>query len=384
MLALRELRAGAFKFGLIGLVIALVVSLTLIMSAMSGGLISGMTGAKASLDADALVFQKDTYPTFERSILSAEDMSEVVAASGVEQSYGVGHAFATVEGVDEAFDVRVFGIGGRFEQFENVEGSTGHPGPGEAIADESARLKGLELGDTVTLEPIGYEVTVVGFTEGRRYIMVPTLTVGMDTWEDIYTASVLGEMAGDEPVAGMEGVDLGSGFTGSASVAAVVLEPGTSVEDLTRELEDRFEVATPEDASIAGNGMTEMVLAVDGIQWVSIVIGALLVGLFFYITTMHKTSQIAAIKAIGASNAYLYRQLLLQITVLVSSAVAVAVALSLALGSAMPPAMAFEPQPAGWALSIAAVFVTSYLGSVFSLWNILQVDPATALGRSDR
>jgi putative ABC transport system permease protein len=172
-------------------------------------------------------------------------------------------------------------------------------------------------------------------------------------------------------------------FAGSASVAAIDLEPGATIEDVQAEFGDRFTLADPEEAARAGNGMPEMILAVGGIQWVSIIIGALLVGVFFYITTLHKTSQIAAVKAIGASNGYLYRELLLQITVLVAIATALGIVIALGAGAGMPPMMAFDPDLRRWALAVLAIFGTAYIGSLFSLRNILKTDPATALGRTE-
>lgn len=171
-------------------------------------------------------------------------------------------------------------------------------------------------------------------------------------------------------------------FAGSASVAAVRLAPGATLDGIQREFGDRYRVATPEDSADAGNGMPEMILAVSGIQGVSIVIGALLVGVFFYITTLHKTSQIAAIKAIGASNAYLYRDLLMQITVLVAVATVLGTVLALGAGAGMPPMMAFDPDVGRWGVAVLAIFGTAYLGSLFSLRSILKIDPATALGRT--
>lgn len=382
MLAWKELLGSKVKFGLIALAIGLVVMLTMVMSAMSEGLLTGMSGAKSSLDADVLVFQKDTYPTLERSLLSAEDIAEISAAPGVESAYGVGHSFATIDSPDGPIDVRVFGLGGQLEQLDVVEGS-GSPGPGEAVADVTAKLDGIELGDTVTLTPIGYDLTVVGFTENRRYVMVPTLFVELPTWEEIHVATVLGRSS----VVGSSDAEaerIETQFAGASSVAAVTLADGVSAEDLERELGDAFGVASPVEAARAGNGMPEMILAVGGIQWVSVVIGALLVGVFFYITTLHKTAQIAAIKAIGASNGFLYRQLLLQITILVTIAIGVGSALAVGMGSQMPPTMAFDPDPARWAVSVAAVYLTAYLGSLFSLRSILKIDPATALGRVER
>lgn len=379
MLALKELLGSKLKFGLIALAIGLVVSLTMVTSAMSEGLITGMSSAKSELEADALVFQPDTYPTIERSILTAEDLETIGGVEGVSDAYGVGHAFATVGSADDPFDVRIFGLGDRLDQLPITEG-TGAIGPGEAVADASIALEGIGIGDTVVLTPTDVELEIVGFTEGRRYVMVPTLWVDLPTWESVHVASVLGRAEEDAGAAGAE--RMAERFAGSASVAAVELEPGTSVDELSDTLGDRYTAAPPDEAARAGNGMPEMILAVAGIQIVSIVIGALLVGVFFYITTLHKTSQIAAIKAIGASNARLYSDLVIQITVLVAIATVLGTGLALAMGAGMPPMMAFDPDPGRWAVAVAAIFGTAYLGSLFSLRSILNVDPATALGRT--
>lgn len=384
MLALKELTGSKLKFGLIALAIGLVVSLTMVTSAMSEGLITGMSSAKSELDADALVFQRDTYPTIERSVLSAADLKRISGADGVADSYGVGHAFATVGSAEEPFDVRVFGLGDRLAQLPIVEG-TADIGPGQTIADASAALEGVEIGDTITLTPTDIKLEVVGFTEGRRYVMVPTLWVDLGTWESVYVASMLGqaEDAGTADSTAETTSRMAAQFAGGASVAAIELEPGTTLADMKDALGDAYSLADPETAARAGNGMPEMILAVAGIQIVSIVIGALLVGVFFYITTLHKTSQIAAVKAIGASNARLYRDLMIQITVLVAVATVIGTGLALGMGAGMPPMMAFDPDPGRWAIAIAAIFGTAYIGSLFSLRSILKVDPATALGRTN-
>ncbi|MDF1542834.1 MAG: ABC transporter permease [Anaerosomatales bacterium] len=382
MLALRELLGSKLKFGLIALAIGLVVSLTFIMAAMSEGLITGMTGAKGNLDADALVFQGDTYLALERSRLSADDLETIAAAEGVTDSYGVGHAMVSVDSAEEPFDARAFGLGGRFEQLPIVEG-VGNPGPGEAVLDVTAQSNGVSLGDTLHLTPIGEELTVVGFTENRRYIMTPAIYVDLPTWERIFVATAIGRMdesgQPDRPDAGR----ITEQIAGSASIAAVRLAQGTTVEDLAVTLSPDYDVVTPDEAAMAGNGMSVMILAVGGIQVVSLAIGALVIGVFFYITTLHKTGQIAAIKALGASNGFVYRQLLLQITVLVAAASVIGIALTLATGSSMPPTMAFDPQPARWATSLAAIFAMAYLGSLFSLRSILAIDPATALDQAE-
>jgi putative ABC transport system permease protein len=341
-----------------------------------------MTGAKGNLDADALVFQGDTYLALERSRLTAADLEMIASAQGVADSYGVGQAMVSVDSADEPFDARAFGLGGNFEQLPVVEG-VGTPGPDEAVLDVTAKVNGVELGDILHLTPIDEELTVVGFTEDRRYIMTPAIYVDLTTWERIFVATAIGRMDDSGQEGAPDAARITEQVAGSASIAAVKLAKGVTVKELADELGVAYDVVTPAEAALAGNGMSVMILAVNGIQVVSLVIGALVIGVFFYITTLHKTGQIAAIKALGASNGFVYRQLLLQITILVAIASGIGIVLTLATGSSMPPTMAFDPQPTRWATSLVAIFSMAYLGSLFSLRSILAIDPATALDRTE-
>lgn len=378
MLAFKELLHSKLKFGLIALAIGLVVSLTMLMSAMSEGLVTGMTGAKGAIAGDALVFQADTEMTLERSLLSAADLERVRTAAGVRVAIPVGHAMATLERPAGKVDVRVLGLADGWEQLPIVAGRGGPLGPGEAVLDESAQADGVSLEETVRLGPAGSEVTIVGFTSDRRYVMLPVLYVDMPTWEQAYVASTLGADAG-----GPGAPAVPASFSGSATLAAVDLAAGTTVADLAEALGPGFEVATPAQAAGAGNGMPVMILAVNGMQVFSLVLGALIIGIFFYITTLHKTGQMAAVKALGASNGYLYRQLLLQIALLVTLAVIIGMILALGAGASMPPTMAFDFQAGRWAVMLVAVYVMAFVGSLFSLRSILAIDPATALDRGE-
>jgi len=384
VLALREILHSKLKFALIAVAIGLVVGLTMTLSAMSEGLVTGMTGAKGNLDADALVFQGDTYLNFERSMLTPDEVDEVSSAAGVAEAYGVGHVFISVDAPDEALDTRAFGMGGDFEQLPIVEGTGGMPADGEAIVDVTAKAAGIELGDTLTLTPIDQQLTVIGFTEGRRYVMAPVFYVNLDTYEELRAATMFGAMAETTDAELPSATHVTDAVDGSVSIVAVKLADGVTLDDLSAELGDAYDVVTPEEAAMAGNGMPVMVLAVDGIQVVSFVIGALLIGVFFYITTLHKTGQIAAMKALGASNAFVYRQLLTQIFLLVTLGALLGTGLALGAGAGMPPAMAFDPRPDRWGVTLALVYVMAFVGSLFSLRSILRIDPATALDHAER
>jgi putative ABC transport system permease protein len=126
-----------------------------------------------------------------------------------------------------------------------------------------------------------------------------------------------------------------------------------------------------------------MVLAVDAIQVFSLVLGALVIGIFFYVTTSHRAGQLAALKALGASTGYLYGQLLLQIVILVTLASIFGILLALGAGASMPPTMAFDVQPERWAVALLGVYAMAVVGSLFSLRGILKIDPAAALDRAE-
>jgi len=383
MLALNEILHAKLKFGLIALAVSLIVTLVMVLSAMSEGLVTGMTGAKYSIDADAVVYQGDTYLALERSLLTADALETIATAEGVRDSYGIGHVMISVDSTEESFDGRVFGLEDSFEQLPIVEGSAGPPGPGEAIVDMTAQVNGVDIGDTLHLTPIDEELTVIGFTEERRYVMLPVFYTDMSTWERLRIATILGR-ADEGATDTLDTDNVTEAVAGSASIAAVHLEGGTTIDDLQAALGDEFEVVTPEEAALSSNGMAVMILAVDGIQIVSLAIGALVIGVFFYITTLHKTSQIAAVKALGASNGYVYGQLLVQIAILVTVGAVLGTAIALGAGQGMPPAMAFDPRIDRWGLTLASVYLMAFVGSLFSLRSILQIDPATALDHGER
>ena len=155
MLAIKELLGSKLKFGLIALAIGLVVSLTMVTSAMSEGLLTGMAGAKSSLAADALVFQRDTYPTLERSHPLGRrprgDRRDARAWRACTASVTRSQAWVPPT---SPFDVRVFGLGDRHRPAADRGGHRGRRARAKRSVDVTAKLEGIELGDTLTLTPV--------------------------------------------------------------------------------------------------------------------------------------------------------------------------------------------------------------------------------------
>ncbi len=386
MPAIKEILHGKLKFGMIMFTISLIVALIVVLSAFSEGLISGMTGAVGQLQGDVVVFQGDTYLTLERSVLTSDAVEEIKTVEGVKSAYGVGHVQVSVDSSNEPFDGHIFGMEDKaLVDLPVVEGSESRDlEKDQVIIDKSAQDKGVEVGDELHLEPTERKLEVAGFTEGRRFVMAPVFYVTMDTWEEIRLATLLGRMeeAAEEQAAGQtmpSAAIMAESVKDSATIAVAELEEDTTASDVENALGEDFDVEPVKEAALSMKGMPIMLMQVNGMEFVALFIGAIVIGVFFYIITLNKTGQIAAVKALGASSGYLYRQLLLQITLLVTAGAIIGTLLAVTSSRFMPPTMGFDLRISRWAVTIAAVYLTAYLGSLFSLRSILQIDPATAL-----
>ena len=130
-------------------------------------------------------------------------------------------------------------------------------------------------------------------------------------------------------------------------------------------------------------GVSEQQSTVVALRWFGYIIGALVIGVFFYVLTIQKIPQIGVLKAIGASNFFVLRQLLIQV-------VALAV---VGIGIAVPSAMLTERALAGLPQAVPIAFtnrtfvttsaillVTAVVGALFS-GRLGAVDPIIALGQ---
>jgi putative ABC transport system permease protein len=389
MLALKEILHSKLKFGMIMFSISLIVALTVVLSAFSEGLVSGMTGAIGELKGDVVVFQGDTYLTLERSVLTPKALATIKANKGVRDAYGLGHVMVSVDSSKEAFDGHVFGLEKKaLDELPVAKGSSGgNLKDGQVIIDKTAESKGVKLEDVLHLEPTGVELKVVGFIKNRRFVMAPVFYTTMNTWEKIRLATLLGRMQESSEQQGQAGVGqteraismMRDSVKDSATIAVADLEEGTSADDLEKSLGEEFDVEPVREAALSMKGMPIMLMQVNGMEFVSLFIGAIVIGVFFYIITLNKAAQIAAVNALGASSGYLYRQLLLQITLLVTAGAITGTLLALGSSKLMPPTMGFDLKISRWAMTISAVYLTAYIGSLFSLRSILKIDPATAL-----
>lgn len=119
----------------------------------------------------------------------------------------------------------------------------------------------------------------------------------------------------------------------------------------------------------------------NAIEGFGLVIGAMVVGVFFYVLTLQKVGQIGVLKAIGASSWFVFRQLTVQVLLVAVVGIVVALPLTWLTVQVLPGGVPLLLQQTGVMLSMALLLATSLVGVAFSGRKIASIDPLIALGQ---
>jgi hemin transport system permease protein len=180
-LALKEMRRAKVRFGLLIVAIGMLVFLILFQQSLQNSLLRGFTGALRSQSAPVLVYSTDGQRTLQASVLTPELEGLARAADGVGVVGRIGQGTFTVTAGGSIAEASLVGydtVGlGSPEQLG--EGRLPE-GPGEAVASAEDADDGFDVGDVVTIEPGGDELTVVGLVEDAQLNVGPTLFVTYD------------------------------------------------------------------------------------------------------------------------------------------------------------------------------------------------------------
>ena len=118
----------------------------------------------------------------------------------------------------------------------------------------------------------------------------------------------------------------------------------------------------------------------DLIRGFLLVISSLIVGAFFTVWTVQRTRQIGLLKALGASNAYVLRDALGQLAVVLVAATALGLAVAIGLGSMVGSGVPFRLDAGPIVASGVLLVVVGMLGSLVAVRRVTAVDPVIALG----
>jgi len=364
LIGLLEIWRRRFQFVLIALIVTLISYLVLMINGLGVGLNDLAGSALRNWDADGIAYSQAAGLSVIRSELGTETVERIAAAEGVEESAPLGYVAANYRDAEDEIASAAF-IGydpGTIGEPDVINGEALSPSQRDGLLADKSFLKaaGLEVGDTVmvSLRLTSREFQIVGEIDEGAFFFQPAVYVLRSTWQE-----------------------LKYGTTEGVPVASVVLLKGDNLPGMQG---DGFEVVDKSTAFANIEGVEGQQSTVTALRWFGYLIGAMVIGVFFYVLTIQKVPQIGVLKAIGASDFFVFRQLLLQVLTLSVAGLAVSVPLAWAteqaLGS-LPDAVPIAFTTGTYVTTCLALLATAIIGALFSIRQVFKTDPIIALGQ---
>ncbi|GAA1959079.1 ABC transporter permease [Nocardioides panacihumi] len=363
--ALRELRSARGRFLLVGAVIALIALLTTLLSGLANGLVDDGISGLRRLPMTHLAFQRGADETFSRSTLTASDLAPWTEVDGVQASpLGVSFVNARTSS-GRTVDVALVGVpaGSFLAPRRDAEAAlAGRPG---LVLSHEFEAQGISVGDELTIVGVDERLPVLGFTYAGSYGHVDIAFTSLETWQRLL---------------------YGTGAEGRFSAIALRADdPGAIAGAADRIDRVRGTQTVTKEAAYAGSpGYSGETQTMSMIRWFLLVISALIVGAFFIVWTMQRSRQIALLRALGASRAYVVRDAVGQLVIVLVLATLVGGLAAFGVGSlvgstAVPFRLAVGPAVSALTLLV----VVGVLGCLAGVRRVTSVDPTLALRSAD-
>ncbi len=364
-LALNEMRRAKVRFGLLISAIGMLVFLILFQQSLQNGLLTSFVGAIRNQSAPVLVYSVDGQRVIQGSIITPELEQLVAGADGLGSVGRIGQAtFTVTAATDERFDTTIIGYETAQLGAPDALVAGGFPAaPGEAIGSETDAGQGFDLGDTVTVEPGGRELTIVGLARDVQLNAGPTLFVDYDDYVD--SVRSVNPDAGD-PL---------------PNVIAVAPAAGTSSEELVSNINarsDDLDALTRADAADQTPGVSQVRQSFAIIFLLYGLVIPCVTGLFFLIITFQKSGALTLLRAIGAPAGRLVSSLLIQAVIIVGAGFAIGLAIYAPISQqrlgGIP--LRFESRAVVvWAILLVVLGIGS---SLVAARRVLAIDPIEA------
>lgn len=360
--ALREVRRSKLKFGILAGAVGLLFFLLVFLSTVSGSLISSFVGGIENAEADLLVFSADARRNVQASRFPAQAVDQIGVVQGVTASAGMSEATLTVELDGERKDLSLWGTEpGLPGDVPITDGRSA--GTGEIVMDRTANADGFEIGSVITLVETGTELTVVGYTEGRQYSVLPTGYTPTSQWNEIFFATFPGVPA--VPV----------------SIVAVGVKPGDDLATIAMQINEavpQTDTVTPSQAGMSTPGVSSISTSFNLILGITFSIVVIVIGFFFTILAVQKQKIFALLRAIGMSNAAVALIIGIQIAITTILGIAAAVGLLFIATSTSGEGLQLTIDPIVVGSAALLVLAASLASGSFAARRAFQVDPTTA------
>lgn len=370
-LAIREMLRRPGQFMTAAVLLTLIAMLLMLLGGLLDGLILRSTGAIRAQRADLVVFSSTAEQSFLRSRITPETRAQVAAVPGVTSVGGIGvtqlGARIPGNGPRDLADVALFGY-----QLA-PDGVPAPPADGEVWADSVLEDNGVKVGQMLQLGPARSPVKVKGFVDDVSYSGAGSLWASPTTWREVQNANRPAASVGPGVFQALVvRTDRSAGAVADAIDRATADNPAGATETVTRN-----------EASDAIGGVKQQRSVFNQIIGVTLVIAAVVVGLFFALLTVERVGLYGVLKAIGARSRTLFGGVVAQAIVIAITAAVVATGFAVLLDVLLPPgAIPYQLLPSRVVTSSVSLVIAAILGSAFSLRRVLRVDPASAIGRA--
>ena len=377
-IALREMKRAKVRFGLLAVAIGLLVFLILFQVALRDGLITQFIGALRNQNAPVLVYGDQARTNLEGSQITPDQLAAISAVDGVSAAGRLGEGTFTVtvaptgtsdaevDPTDELLDAVIFGYetdgdaAGLGAPATLVEGRLPERA-GEAVASSGNADDGFEIGATVTVQPDGLGITIVGLAEDINYSVSPTLFVPWET----YGAARLNRNPDATAV--------------YASVATVRPDDGVDIDALLTSIDeqvDGVQALTVAGAVDGSPGVAGVRTSLDTVVNLLRFTVFLVVGLFMLIITVQKLGSLTLMKALGATTTRLIGALVIQALILAVVGSIVGTALfALAVAATGSGGLALTVSATEIAPTVAGIVAAALVATVFAVFRIRRIDP---------
>jgi putative ABC transport system permease protein len=364
-LALKEMLRAKARFALLIAALGLLVFLILFQQSLQNGLLTSFVGAIRNQSAPVLVYSVDGQRVIQGSVITPDLESLVDGADGVGAVGRIGQGTFSVTDADgDLTDTTLLGysdedLGAPSELTDGRYPSAA----GEAIGSDNDADAGFGLGETVVIEPNGFELTIVGLAADVQLNAGPTLFVAYDDYVGAVQSS---NPDATEPLPNVLGVAPAEGTTADQLVSAINAQS------------DDLDALTKNDAADETPGVAQVRQSFQVIFLLYGLVIPCVTGLFFLIITFQKSRALTLLRAIGAPARRLVSSLLLQAVIIVVAGYAIGIAIYAPLSQRRIGGiqLRFEtPAVIAWAVILLVLGIGS---SLFAARRVLQIDPIEA------
>jgi putative ABC transport system permease protein len=321
--------------------------------------------ALLDLEADAIAYSSSSRLSVIRSELPSSVVEEVGSVDGVKDSSPLGYLSVNTKNPDG--DIQAVALLGFLPgqlgepKITNGKQLSADDKRGVLVDAKFLKVSNLIIGNTITLvnRLQTYDFVIVGEVSEGYFFFQPVVYLLLDSLREVkYGAN-----------------------TPDTPLASVVLVKG---DDLVGIKTADFEIVSKQTAFANIEGVEGQQQTINALRLFGFLIGAMVIGIFFYVLTLQKIQQIGSLKALGASNFFLFKQMLVQVlTIIVIGLIVSTVAAygTYSLLSRLPQAVPISFNIETFLITSLLFIVTGLVGLIFSLRKVSKVDPIIAINQ---